>query len=115
MTIKNTIILALALLTMCMLATSCSSEDNIVDVPHTQQPSVNTIAFTATLEPKGDNGGQTRAITTGKDANDKEILNVAWAADEEISIYYQTATGYAKTMATVQILKRRNYSVRMAT
>ena len=102
MTIKNTIILALTLLTMCMLATSCSSEDNIVDVPHTQQPSVNTIAFTATLEPKGDNGGQTRAITTGKDANDKEILNVAWAADEEISIYYQTATGYAKTMATVQ-------------
>ena len=99
---KQLITIAVALLTAGTLITSCSSEDNIIETPQTQQPAGNTITLTATLAPKGDNGGTTRAITTGKDGENKEILNVAWAADEEISIYYQTASGYAKTTATVQ-------------
>ena len=103
MTTKNTLILAMTLLTTGVLGTSCSSEDNIADEPQTQQPAGNTITLTATLAPKGDNGGTTRAITTGTDANSKEILNVAWAANEKIALYYQTgATSYAKATATVQ-------------
>jgi hypothetical protein len=103
MTTKKTLILAMTLLTMGVLATSCSSEDNIADEPQTQQPSTGEITLTATLAPKGDNSGTTRAITTGTDANSKEILNVAWAANEKIALYYQTgATSYAKATATVQ-------------
>jgi len=103
MTTKNTLILAMTLLTTGVLGTSCSSENNIADEPQTQQPAGNTITLTATLAPKGDNGGTTRAITTGTDANSKEILNVAWAANEKIALYYQTgATSYAKATATVQ-------------
>ncbi len=103
MTTKNTLILAMTLLTTGVLGTSCSSEDNIADEPQTQQPAGNTITLTATLAPKGDNGGTTRDITTGTDANSKEILNVAWAANEKIALYYQTgATSYAKATATVQ-------------
>jgi hypothetical protein len=63
-----------------------------------QQPA--EIAFTATLAPKGENP-QTKAISTGTDDNGKEILNVAWAIDEKIALYYQTASGYAKTTAKV--------------
>ena len=122
---KQLITIAVALLTAGALSTSCSSDFNIFDT--TQQPSGNTITFTATLAPKGgasrdqsgtrsgfgeaqpafgeakgDNGGTTRAITTGTDANSKEILNVAWASGEQIALYYQTASGYAKATATVQ-------------
>ena len=97
---KQLITIALALLTAGALSTSCSSDFNIFDT--TQQPSGNTITFTATLAPKGDDGGTTRAITTGTDANSKEILNVAWEENEKIALYYQTSTGYAKATATVQ-------------
>ena len=84
------------------LTTSCSSEDNTIDMPQTQQPAGNTITLTATLAPKGDDGGTTRAITTGTDANSKEILNVAWAKDEHIAVYYQkTDDSWATAMATV--------------
>ena len=100
---KQLITIAVALLTAGALTTSCSSEDNTIDTPQTQQPAGNTITLTATLAPKGDDGGTTRAITTGTDANSKEILNVAWAANEKIALYYQTgATSYAKATATVQ-------------
>lgn len=101
MTTKNTLILALTLLTAGVLATSCSREDNIADEPQTQQSAAGAIIFTATLAPKGDDGGQTRAITTGTDGG-KEVLNVAWATSEKIALYYQTASGYAKATATVQ-------------
>lgn len=122
---KQLITIALALLTAGALSTSCSCDFNIFDT--TQQPSGNTITFTATLAPKGgtsrdqsgtrsgfgeaqpafgeakdDDGGTTRAITPGTDANSKEILNVAWASGEKIALYYQTASGYAKATATVQ-------------
>ena len=55
---------------------------------------------TAILAPKGENP-QTKAISSGTDDNGKEILNVAWAVDEKIALYYQTASGYAKTTAEV--------------
>ena len=99
---KQLITIAVALLAAGTLTTSCSSEDNTIETPQTQQPATNTITLTATLTPKGDDGGTTRAITTGKDGENKEILNVTWAAGEQIALYYQTASGYAKTTATVQ-------------
>ncbi len=89
----QTLILSMALLTAVTLVTSCYNEDSIADG--------GTIPFTATLAPKSDNGSQTRAITTGTDANDKEILNVAWEVNEKIALYYQTTSGYAKTTAKV--------------
>ena len=99
---KQLITIAVALLTAGTLTTSCSSEDNTIDTPQTQQPAGNAITLTATLAPKGDDGGTTRAITTGKDANSKEILNVAWAKDEHIAVYYQkTDDSWATAMATV--------------
>ena len=102
MTTKKTLILAMTLLTAGVLATSCSSEDNIADELQTQQSAAGAITFTATLAPKGDDGGQTRAITPGTDdVTGKEILNVAWATSEKIALYYQTASGYAKATATV--------------
>ena len=103
MTTKKTLILAMMLLTAGALATSCSSEDSITDGPLAQQPADTEITLTATLAPKGDGGGQTRAITKGKDANKKEILNVTWAKDEEIAVRYQTGeTSYETTTATVE-------------
>ena len=99
---KQLITIAVALLTAGALTTSCSSEDNTIDMPQTQQPAGNTITLTATLAPKGDDGGTTRAITTGKDANSKEILNVAWKSGEEISIRYQKSdNSWARVKATV--------------
>lgn len=83
----------MTLLMAVALATSCSNEDSIADG--------GTIPFTATLAPKSDNGSQTRAITTGTDANDKEVISTAWEVNEKISLYYQTASGYAKTTAKV--------------
>ena len=95
-------ILAMALLTAGALAASCSSEDNIADEPQTQQPEENVITLTATLAAKGDNGSGTRVITTGKDAQDKEILNVAWAKGEQVAIYYQKiGDSWATATATV--------------
>ena len=102
MTTKKTLILAMTLLTAGALATSCDNEDNITDEPQTQQPAAGAITFTATLAPKGDDGGRTRAITTGKDGENKEILNVAWAEGEQVAVYYQkTDDSYATATATV--------------
>ena len=99
---KQLITIAVALLTAGALTTSCSSEDNTIDTPQTQQPAGNTITLTATLAPKGDDGGTTRAITTGTDANSKEILNVAWQQGEEISIRYQKSdNSWTRVKATV--------------
>ena len=88
---------------ICLIATfslaSCNRMEEIPDnASEIQQPA--EIAFTATLAPKGENS-QTKAISSGTDDNGKEILNVAWAVDEKIALYYQTASGYAKTTAKV--------------
>ena len=96
-------IMAAALLTVAgaLLTTACSSDDAAIE---NATPTVGseTIQFTATLAPKGDDGGQTRAITTGTDADSKEILNVKWKANEQVFIYYETTDGHASTTATVE-------------
>ena len=75
---------ALLLMAGALLTTACSNEDEAID-----NNEAKTVTFTATLAPKG--GATTRAITTGKDANDKEILNVAWTVGEQISVRYELA------------------------
>lgn len=95
-------IMAAALLTAgALLTTACSNEDAAIENP-TPTVGNETIQFTATLAPKGDDNGQTRTITTGTDANNKEILNVKWKAKEQIFIYYETTDGHASTTATVE-------------
>lgn len=80
---------------------SCAKTDFSID-EITQLPEVTqTVTFTATLAPKGEDPG-TKAITTGKDGDNKEILNVAWEAGEEIAVYYETTSGHATTTATVE-------------
>ena len=82
-------IMAAALLTAgALLTTACSNEDDAAIENATPSVGSETIQFTATLAPKGDDGTTTRAITTGTDANDKEILNVAWEVGEEICVSY---------------------------
>ena len=101
-------ILAAALLTTgALLTTACSGDDDaVVDniTPTTGSETApttgtETIQFTATLAPK--DGATTRAITTGTE-DGKEILNVAWAAGEEVAVYYQKSDDtYATATATV--------------
>lgn len=97
-------ILAMALLTAGVLAASCSSEENIADEPLTQQPEENVITLTATLAPKGDDGSGTRVITTGTDGG-KEVLNVAWAEDEEVAVIYETNKDNSKVTTTATVGK----------
>lgn len=84
------------------LFAACTN-DEIVEEPQ-QGEAAEVVHFTATLAPKSE--GSSRAITTGKDGNNKEILNVSWKEDEEIAIYYETETngvsGWATTTAEVQ-------------
>lgn len=80
------------------LASCNRMEENPDNAQEIQQPA--GIAFTATLAPKGENP-QTKAISSGTDDNGKEILNVAWAVDEKIALYYQISGGYAKATAKV--------------
>ena len=84
-----------------LTTTACSNEDTAIDNPTPTVGNSQTIQFTATLAPKHSDA-QTRAITTGKDGENKEILIVAWAEGEKIALYYQTSSGYAKATATVQ-------------
>ena len=94
-------VLATAVFVSAAVLVSCakaeSSIDEITQLPEGPQ----TVTFTATLAPKGEDP-DAKAITTGKDSDNKEILNVAWAAGEEIAVYYETTTGHAITTATVQ-------------
>ena len=91
---KQLITIAVALLTAGALTTSCSSEDNIANEPQTQQPAGNTITLTATLAPKGDDGGQTRSVD--------ESGATAWVSGEKVAVYYQkTDDTYATATATV--------------
>ena len=93
---------ALLLAMGTLLTTACGNDDAAIDNPISTVGNSQPIQFTATLAPKGNDGGQTRAITTGKDAQDKEILNVAWTEGEQVALYYQTSSGYTTTTATVQ-------------
>ena len=92
--------MAAALLTVAgaLLTTACSSDDDEAAVNNEPQ----TVTFTATLAPKGDDA-TTRAITTGKDANNKEILNVAWTENEQIAVRYQTTDNVKQHITTANV------------
>ena len=93
-------IYAICLLAMFSLASCSRIEDIPGEDPEIQQPVVNEISFTATLAPKVEEP-QSKAITPGTDGG-KEVLNVAWAKNEHIAIYYQrNDDSYATAMATV--------------
>lgn len=91
-------IFVLCLIAAFSLASCNRMEENPDNAQEIQQPA--GIAFTATLAPKGENP-HTKAISSGIDDNGKEILNVAWAVDEKIALYYQITGGYAKATAKV--------------
>ena len=91
-------IFVLCLIAAFSLASCNRMEENPDNAQEIQQPA--GIAFTATLAPKGENP-QTKAISSGIDDNGKEILNVAWAVNETIALYYQISEGYAKATAKV--------------
>ena len=82
--------------------TSCANEDTALDNTTAQTAEGRTVQFTATLAPKGDDGGQTRAITVNNKNTANETLNVAWKKDEKIAVYYRTGeTTYATATAIV--------------
>ena len=93
---------ALCAVAACTLASCGWIEEVPTNEPETiEEPAAPQIAFTATLAPKGEDP-QSKAITTGTEGG-KEVLNVAWAADEQIAVYYQTgAESYATAIATVE-------------
>ena len=91
-------IFALCLIAVFSLAACSRMEETPGNASEIQQPA--EIAFTATLAPKGENP-QSKAISTGTDSNGKEILNVAWAVNEKIALYYKISGGYAKATAKV--------------
>ena len=73
--------------------TSCANEDTALDNTTAQTAEGRTVQFTATLAPKGDDGGQTRAITVNNQNTANETLNVAWKKNEEIAVYYEKTNG----------------------
>ena len=95
----------LSISVLCLLAagtmSSCKKLDDIPgNEPEPQQPVPTAITFTATLAPKSE-ASQSKAITSGYEAS-KEVLNVSWAKNEYIAIYYQkTDDTYATAMATI--------------
>lgn len=91
-------IFVLCLIAAFSLASCNRMEENPDNAQEIQQPA--GIAFTATLAPKCENP-QTKAISSRIDDNGKEILNVAWAVNETIALYYQISGGYAKATAKV--------------
>ena len=80
----NYVLAVAALFVSAAFLASCSKSET---TPQPEEPQ--TIQFTATLAPKAEG---TKAITIGTDGG-KEILNVAWKADEEIAIYYEKTDG----------------------
>ena len=80
----NYVLAVAALSVSAAFLASCSKSEA---TPQPEDPQ--TIQFTATLAPKAEG---TKAITIGTDGG-KEILNVAWKADEEIAIYYEKTDG----------------------
>ncbi len=81
--------------------TSCANEDTALDNTTAQTAEGRTVQFTATLAPKGDDGGQTRAITVNEQNTANETLNVAWQKDEEIAVYYEKTNGEHATATAI--------------
>ncbi|MBR5404455.1 MAG: hypothetical protein IK113_09590 [Bacteroidales bacterium] len=98
-------ILAAVLLVPCAVLFSCSKGVDPVEESPAEETSPETeesldVIFTATLAPK--DGAATKVITPGTDAQDKEVLNVSWAVDEKIAIYYQkTDLSYKRGYADI--------------
>ena len=74
---------------LALLMTACGND---IDEPQTQQQPANPdgmITITAKLAPKSDAG--TRAMTPGKDSENKDIIKVTWAAEEHLAILYEVS------------------------
>lgn len=92
---------AMAVLSAMAGLTSCANEDTPLDNTTAQTAEGRTVQFTATLAPKGDDGGQTRAITVNDQNTANETLNVAWQKDEEIAVYYEKTNGEHATATAI--------------
>ena len=89
----NYVLAVAALSVSAAFLASCSKSET---TPQPEEPQA--IQFTATLAPKAEG---TKAITIGTDGG-KEILNVAWKANEKIAIYYKKNDGtFDKATANV--------------
>ena len=83
---------------LALLMTACSNND---DNDFAQQPQkAEGITITAHLEPKTD-GAATRAVATGKDSENKDIIVSTWAKEEHIAILYEV--GSTKYVADAEI------------
>ena len=74
---------------LAFLMTACSND---IDEPQAQQQPANPdgmITITAKLAPKSEAG--TRAVETGKDSENKDIIKVKWAVDEHLAILYEVS------------------------
>lgn len=90
---------SMAALALTMAA--CSSDDNMIEQQPAQQQG--TIPFTATLAAPG-SGAQTRTtFTPATDDEGKDIINVAWKANDEIQILNNKT--YKKDNVTVGTVK----------
>ena len=74
---------------LALLMTACSNNDDN-DFP--QQPQkTEGITITAHLAPKTD-GAATRAVATGIDSENKDIIVSTWAKEEHIAILYEVGS-----------------------
>lgn len=74
---------------LALLMTACSND---IDEPQAQQQPANPdgmITITAKLAPKSEAG--TRAVETGKDSENKDIIKVKWAVNEHLAILYEVS------------------------
>ena len=84
-----------------LLTTACSNDDAAINNPEGQS-AARSFLFTATLAPKGDDGGQTRNISVTDQGTADETLTTAWADGEQIAVYYEKNDGsHATAIATV--------------
>lgn len=78
--------------TMAALALLMTACGNDIDEPQAQQQPANLdgmITITAKLAPKSEAG--TRAVSTGTDSENKDIIKVKWAVDEHLAILYEVS------------------------
>lgn len=74
---------------LALLMTACSN--NIDELQAQQQPANpdGMITITAKLAPKSE--ADTRAVSTGTDSENKDIIKVKWAVDEHLAILYEVS------------------------
>ena len=77
----------LSMAALALLMTACSN--NIDELQAQQQPANldGMITITAKLAPKSE--ADTRAVSTGTDSENKDIIKVKWAVDEHLAILYE--------------------------